>query len=104
MVASPWVPDASLANGDGFIRPEFIWASLDCPGAFAIFSRGPRVAVLGKMAAKILREVRPGEKCVVIGWNISIEGRKLHAGTALFSGDGSLSALAKATWIDLKKV
>src|SRR5262249_38465578 len=32
LVASPWVPDASLADEAGGVRPEFQWASLDCPG------------------------------------------------------------------------
>ena len=35
MVAAAWVPDASLADSSGWLAPEFIWAALDCPGAYA---------------------------------------------------------------------
>ncbi len=102
MVAAPWIPDASLANDDGFIKPEIIWSCLDCPGAFAILTLGLRMMLLGKLAVKIENHIKPGDKCVVIGWPISTEGRKLHAGTALFSESGTLCAMAKATWIELK--
>ena len=34
-VVAPWMPDKSLADETGWVAPEFIWASLDCPGAFA---------------------------------------------------------------------
>ncbi|MGR6999796.1 hypothetical protein ACU686_19670 [Yinghuangia aomiensis] len=35
--ATPWVPDASLADADGArVRPEFVWAALDCPGGWTV--------------------------------------------------------------------
>lgn len=34
-VAAPWIPDPSLGGPDGHVRPEFMWAALDCPGAFS---------------------------------------------------------------------
>jgi hypothetical protein len=51
------------------------------------------------MAAEILRLPAEGERCVVAAWPLGEEGRKLHAGTALFSADGELLALARQTWI-----
>ena len=29
--AAPWTPDGSLAGHDGLVRPECVWAALDCP-------------------------------------------------------------------------
>ena len=101
LVAAPWTPDPSLAGEDGAVRPEFVWASLDCPGAWAMFdAKGfERAVVLGRLAARLLAPVRPGERCVVIGWPLGEDGRKLYAGTALFGADGEPRAFARATWV-----
>ncbi len=100
IVAAPWTPDTSLADANGTVRPEFVWAALDCPGWFSFFTELPeRPVVLGRLAAKLNAPVRPGERCVVTGWPLGEEGRKLYSGTALFSADGELRAFAKATWI-----
>ena len=36
LVAAPWVPDSSLAEGAPTIMPEYMWAALDCPSGFAV--------------------------------------------------------------------
>jgi hypothetical protein len=102
MVAAPWIPDQSLAGPDGTIRPEFLWAALDCPGYFATPLAG-RMALLGEMATAVSRPVSPGEACVVLGWRRHSEGRKHYSGTAIFNRDGELVARASATWIELKR-
>jgi hypothetical protein len=99
IVASPWIPHESLADEDGYLKPEFLWASLDCPGAFAVIEEIP--VVLGKLTAHITGKVRPDESCVVAGWKISRDGRKLHAGTAIFSQTGEIIGKASSTWIEL---
>jgi hypothetical protein len=99
LVASPWRPDRSLANVDGNVAEEFVWAALDCPGAFAVGFSERGETVLGRLAARIDRTPAVGEPCVVVGWPLGEEGRKLYAGTALFSEDGELYAVARATWI-----
>ena len=101
LVAAPWTPHASLAGEDGAVRPEFVWASLDCPGAWAMFDEKgfERAVVLGRLAARLLAPVRPGEPCVVVGWPLGEDGRKLYAGTALFGEGGHLRAFARATWV-----
>lgn len=98
-VASPWVPDASLDRGDGKVRPEFMWAALDCPGWLACASDA-RPALLGEFIAHIDRFVHIDESCTVVGWEISANGRKHEAGTALFDEDGELCARARAVWIE----
>ena len=101
MVAAPWIPDGTLAGEDGLVRPEFLWAALDCPGYFATPMAG-RPAVLGELAVRLERPLRPGEPCVVTGWERSSEGRKHFAATAVFGPDGDLAGRATATWIELR--
>ena len=102
IVAAPWTPDAALTDEDGQVRPEFMWAALDCVGGWAILAQLPeRPVVLGRLAAKLLAPVRGGEGCVVIGWPVGEDGRKLYSGTALFSEGGELRAFARATWVRL---
>ena len=102
-VAAPWVPDAALSDGEGKVKPEFMSAALDCPGAFA--ARNELVPMLlGEFTAHIDRCVHVDEPCVVIGWRIHISGRKYQVGTALFDEKGELCARARALWIELKAV
>jgi hypothetical protein len=99
VVAAPWTPDASLDGGDGKVAPEFLWAALDCPGFHAV-APDVRPMLLGELTAAITRRVAIGEPCVVVGWRIGSEGRKHHAGTALFGADGALCGRARAIWIE----
>lgn len=101
VLAAPWTPDATLGAGAGKIRPEFIWAALDCPGYFA--TAYPELALLGEFTVQIDRLVRIDEPCVVVAWSIGKDGRKHQAGTALFGEDGKQCAVGVATWIELKK-
>jgi hypothetical protein len=78
---------------------EFVWAAIDCPGAYAIGAEGRGDIVLGRMTARVDRMPAAGERCVVASWPLGEEGRKLYAGTALFAADGELLALARQTWI-----
>src|SRR5262245_31911552 len=77
MVAAPWVP------GNDMVGEEFVWAALDCPGAYATGVLGRGTVVLGRLAARVERVPRAGERSVVVGWSLGSEGRKHHAGTAL---------------------
>lgn len=79
--------------------PEFVWAAVDCPGAYAVGAEGRGDIVLGRMTARIDRVPEPGDELVVAGWPLGADGRKLYAGTALFTPDGELLALARQTWI-----
>lgn len=101
-VAATWIPDETVADEDGTVRPEFLWAALDCPGYFAAADNAG-MALLGRMSAVLHRKVHVGEPLVVTGWPIDSEGRKQHVGSALHDKDGNLVAAAKATWITLKE-
>ena len=99
-VAGVWTPDASLSDGAGGVAVEHLWAALDCPGYFAVRERAG-IAVLGRIAAEILRRPSAGEAMVVTGWSIESEGRKHRVGTALHDRDGTLCAKAAATWVTI---
>jgi hypothetical protein len=101
LVAAPWLPDASLATEDGALRPEFLWAALDCPGGFTFASPAHGSILLGELTAALLGTVRVGEPCVVTGWEIAHEGRKHHTGTALFGADGGCRGFARGTWLEV---
>jgi hypothetical protein len=103
LVASPWEVDESLASEDGTVDPVIVWSVLDCPGGISgMLLPDVGQSVLGRLAAVIDAEVEVGMSCVAIGWPIGREGRKLFAGSALFSEHGDLLAHARATWIELK--
>jgi hypothetical protein len=93
-VAAPWVPHE--------ISRDLVWASLDCPGAFAVnpgFARG--VTVLGRLAAHVEEIPSVGDELVVMAWDLGgADGRRFHAGTALFRGSEPL-AWARAVWFTL---
>ena len=99
-VASPFVPDASLADADGRVAPEFLWAALDCPGAFS-FRSPPKAVLLGELQADLHGGVEVGERCVILGWELAHEGRKHRTATVLYGESGSVRGVALATWIEL---
>jgi hypothetical protein len=81
------------------VSPEVVWAAIDCPGAYAVGDPGRGEVVLGRMTARVDRLPGEGELCVVVGWPIGEEGRKLFAGTALFGASGDVLAVARQVWI-----
>lgn len=102
MLSAPWVPDASLVDDSGQVKHEIVWAALDCTGYFAGGAPDFPLALLGRMTAELLQPVVVEERCVVLGWSLGREGRKLYAGTAIFGADGTLKACARQTWISLQ--
>lgn len=105
LAAAVWSPDPALAGLDGAVRPEFVWAALDCPGGIAAIGDGPPAGppwVLGRFAVTRDLPVRPAQPHVVLGWRIEHAGRKLLAGSAVLTPDGAVAAYARATWIQLR--
>jgi len=99
LVAAGWMPDASLSDGGGKVRPEFMTAALDCPGYFAARADGVPM-LLGEFTAHVDRCVHIDEPCSVIGWKIAASERKCEVGTALFDEDRELCARARGVWIE----
>lgn len=103
-VAAPWTPEAFTAGDDNAVRAEFVWASLDCPTAFAAGSdRGFPTILLGRQTVKIVRRPDVGEKCVVTARLTGHEGRKYLAEATLFGVDGAAIAAGKAVWIEVDR-
>jgi hypothetical protein len=102
VVAAPWIADRSLGNGSAPIGREFIWAALDCTSGFAVLPvpQG-RAIVLGELCARIDADVVAGERCVVVGWPLSIEGRKRFSAAAVLRESGEPVAIGSATWIEV---
>jgi hypothetical protein len=92
--AAPWTPS------DDTVGPEFVWAALDCPGAYATGVPGRGTVVLGRFAARVDRVPEAGEECVVVARHAGSDGRKHNAVTALFTAPGELLGLARAVWIE----
>jgi hypothetical protein len=102
MFAVPWTPDASLADGNGAVRFEFVWSVLDCPsGNVVALMEARNPCVLARFAVRQAAPIRTGGSHVAIGWPISQERRKLHTGAAIFTADGELCAYARALWVEL---
>jgi hypothetical protein len=96
--AAPWTPDPSVADPDGLVAPAVVWAALDCPGGLAVM--GDAVAVLGRMAARVLARPHAGTPYCLVAWpDGAPDGRKLPAGSALLDGDGGVLAVARAVWV-----
>ena len=104
VAADTWTPAADLASADGVVRPEFVWAVLDCSGGVGSWLAEPlggNPFVLGRMAVTINGPVLAGARHVAVGWRAGRDGRKVTAGSALFTAGGELAGLARATWIQL---
>ena len=105
--AAPWTPDSSVAAADGRVRPEVVWAALDCPSGVAAGEAAElpddTTALLGRMTAHVSARPRPGQECRVVAWPIARSGRKLAAGSALLDPGGAVLATARTVWITVPR-
>jgi hypothetical protein len=100
--AMPWKPDTGLADSEGRVEPEYVWAALDCPTSAPVATFGGPVAVMAQLHARIEGPVRAGAPHAIISWPLTVEGRKRHAACAIFDADGRALALSRALWIELR--
>ncbi|MDP9182245.1 MAG: hypothetical protein M3P04_05655 [Actinomycetota bacterium] len=90
VVGAPWIPDDD--------DPVMVWAALDCPSGWS-FDLPGRPMVLGRMTCRIDALPKSGNDHVVLGWRVSEDGRKGYTGSALYTADGKVLAVAQQTWI-----
>jgi hypothetical protein len=76
----------------------FVWAALDCPGAWTSDVVG-RPMVLGRMTATVAGAVVPGRTYVVTGTLLLTKGRKTRTATALLDAGGEVVARSEQVWI-----
>jgi hypothetical protein len=103
LYAAEWTPDTSLDDGTGRVRPEYVWAALDCPTSapVATFGEGPPL-VLARLTARLGRPVQVGESHALVSWPLDVDGRKRRAACALFDSEGRLLCASSALWIELR--
>jgi hypothetical protein len=104
LFGSSWTPDEALGDGHGFVRPELVWAALDCPTSAPVanFADGPSM-VLASLTARLGCSVRVGEPHTIVSWPLEHDGRKHWGAAALFDSDGLLTCASRALWIELRR-
>ena len=104
LFAADWTPDASVGDGEGNVRPECVWAALDCPTSAPVanFGEGPPVVLAG-LTARLGCPVRVGEPHAILSWPLGVDGRKRHAAAALYDSEGRLLCASRALWIELRR-
>lgn len=95
-----WTPAEDLAGADGLVNAEYLWAALDCPGAYAL-RVGRRMTLLGRFTAEIRRRPKPGERLIAAAWRAGEDGRKHYADSILLDENREVIAAANAIWIEL---
>ena len=102
VLAAPWAPHTSLADAEGLVREEFVWAALDCPTAYASSSAdGLRTMLLGRQTVRIERRPTAGERLIVLARATGVERRKNFADAALVDEAGRVLAECRAVWIEV---
>ena len=89
--ACTWTPGSEVGL-------PFVWAALDCPGAWTSDVVG-RPMVLGRMTATVAGAVVPGRTYVVTGTLLLTKGRKTRTATALLDAGGEVVARSEQVWI-----
>jgi hypothetical protein len=100
IVATSWTPSLPAGNDDR-LSVETTWTALDCSAGLAWMPRLPAgtAIVTARITAVIDQPLQAGHRYTVIGWPISQEGRKLHAGTAIFDATGKIRARSRQLWL-----
>ena len=101
LMATVWVPPATLAGPGGSVSVEATWAALDCPAGMAWSHRLGRSASIMtvRMTAVVDRPLVPGARYRVLAWPLQRDGRKLHAGTAIVDAAGTVCARSQQLWL-----
>ena len=107
MWAAPWTPDTSVSDAQGTVRPEMIWAALDCPSGIAAAEAaglaGDTAVLLGQMTASLAGLPMADDQCQVVAWPAARDGRKLRAGSALLGPGGKVMAAARSVWLTVPR-
>jgi hypothetical protein len=105
--AAPWTPHPSVSDDSGRVRPEMVWAALDCPSGIAAAEAASldqdTAILLGRMTADLAALPAAGDPCRVIAWLAGRDGRKLTAGSALIGPDGQVLATASTLWLTVPR-
>ena len=104
VVAAPWIPEPYMADANGDVSAEFVWASLDCPTAYAVGSpAGFPTILLGRQSLTIRRRPKVGEKCIITAHRTGRDRRKYLSQATLFGEAGTPLAHCHAIWIEVDR-
>ena len=95
--------DASLPHEDGALRPEVVWAALDCPSAVPVITVGGPPHLLGTLTVRIDEAISVGEPYACVAWALDVDERKKRAASALLDASGRTCAVAEAVWIEVRR-
>jgi hypothetical protein len=101
LYAATWLPAAEFGDSRQLLRPEFLWAALDCPTGFAAGFPVAGKLVTGRLAVLQLQPIKVGEICLLLSWPLRVEGRKHFSAACLYQKQKPC-AVARATWIRLE--
>lgn len=103
LFGAAWTPDEASDDGGGSVRPELVWAALDCPTSAPVanFGAGPAM-VLASLTARLGCQLRVGEPHTILSWALGEDGRKHWSAAALYDSDGILTCASRALWIELR--
>jgi hypothetical protein len=99
LVATPWTPPPWAGDEDGAVRPEFIWAALDCPAYFALHGDDMKVSYLARQQVEVLAPIRTDVEHLVVGRPLERSGRKGIAATAVVDLDGTVLAHGEVLFV-----
>jgi len=104
LFGAAWTPDGDADEGGGCVRPELVWAALDCPTSAPVanFGEGPAM-VLASLTVRLGCPLRVGEPHTILSWALGEDGRKHWGAAALFDSDGLLTCASRALWIELRQ-
>jgi hypothetical protein len=104
ITATPFEPArcSTVIADDGLVRPEIIWAALDCPSFPVGALLTGRICLLGTFSVRRNREIGLDVPLVVVGWVREQERRVSRTASAMLDAAGTVVAEARATWIELK--
>ena len=103
LFGATWTPDESVSDEDGNVRPELVWAALDCPTSAPVanFGAGPP-CVLARLTARLGCPPRAGEPHTLLSWKLGQDGRKREGACALYDSAGRFLCASRALWIELR--
>jgi hypothetical protein len=104
MFGACWTPGDPSDDGSGCVRPELVWAALDCPTSAPVanFGEGPAM-VLASLTSRLGCPLRIGEPHTILSWALGEDGRKHRSAAALYDSEGMLTCAARALWIELRQ-
>jgi hypothetical protein len=108
LMAAPWTPDTSVTGDEGRVRPEVVWAALDCPSGIAAAEAydlpQDTAVLLGRMTGTVAALPRAGDPCRLAAWAEGRDGRKLYARSALLGPGDEVLAAVRTVWLTVPRV